>query len=75
MPAARGLGSGRTICPQAVAMAEQLDAPVELSAALGVLSDVLSLRGLWREPRRFALRRMALSDDPGSATRRSGPRP
>ena len=47
---------------EAVAMAEKLDAPVDLAAALGALSDVLSLRGFWRERAQVAMRRMALSD-------------
>jgi tetratricopeptide (TPR) repeat protein len=47
----------------AVAMAEQLDAPVELSAALKVLADVYSTQGLLREQTQIALRRLALSRD------------
>lgn len=48
----------------AVAMAEQLDAPVELSAALEVLADVYSTQGLLRERTQIALRRLELSHDP-----------
>jgi tetratricopeptide (TPR) repeat protein len=48
----------------AVAMAEQLDAPVELSAALESLADIYSTQGLLRERTETALRRLALSRDP-----------
>jgi tetratricopeptide (TPR) repeat protein len=48
----------------AVAMAEQLDAPVELSAALEALSNVYSTQGLLRERTHIALRRLVLSRDP-----------
>jgi predicted ATPase len=45
----------------AVETAEQLDAPVELSTALGALADTYYFRGLWRERAQVAQRRMALS--------------
>jgi tetratricopeptide (TPR) repeat protein len=45
----------------AVETAEKLDAPVELSTALGTLADVYYFRGLWRERAQVAQRRMALS--------------
>ncbi|MBI3360793.1 MAG: hypothetical protein HY023_06750, partial [Chloroflexi bacterium] len=48
----------------AVAMAEQLDAPVELSAALEALANIYSTQGLFRERMEIALRRLALSRDP-----------
>jgi len=48
----------------AVAMAEHLDAPVELSAALDSLASVYGGRGLFRERVQVALRRLALSQDP-----------
>ncbi len=48
----------------AVEMAEQLDGPVELSAALDSLGGIYSVRGLFRESLQVALRRLALSRDP-----------
>jgi DNA-binding SARP family transcriptional activator len=48
----------------AMAMAEQLDAPVELSAALESLADIYSTKGLLRERTQIALRRLVLSRDP-----------
>lgn len=45
----------------AVEMAEQLDAPAELSAALGSLVRVYGARGRWRECVQVALRRLKLS--------------
>ncbi len=48
----------------AVDMAEQLDAPLELSASLGALANVYLGRELWRERVKVALRRQALSRDP-----------
>ncbi len=48
----------------AVDMAERLDAPVELSMALGTLVDVYSWRGLLRESLQVSLRQLALSRDP-----------
>jgi serine/threonine protein kinase/DNA-binding SARP family transcriptional activator len=48
----------------AVAMAERLDAPIELSAALESLADIYSTQGLLRERTEIALRRLALSRDP-----------
>jgi len=48
----------------AIALAEQLDAPVELSAALGTLSKSYATRGLYRERVAIAHRRLALSRDP-----------
>lgn len=48
----------------AIAMAEQLDAPVELSAALNTLAAVYGARGLFRERLALSLRRMELSRDP-----------
>lgn len=47
----------------AVAMGEQLDAPVELSAALGALDTVYGARGLYRERVQLSQRRLALSRD------------
>jgi tetratricopeptide (TPR) repeat protein len=47
----------------AVDMAEQLDAPVELSATLDTLATVYGERGLFRERVQVALRRLALSHD------------
>jgi DNA-binding SARP family transcriptional activator len=48
----------------AVAMAEQIDAPVELAAALLALETVYGVRGLLRERVALALRSVALSRDP-----------
>ena len=48
----------------AVAMGELLDAPVELSAALGALDNVYGARGLYRERVQLSQRRLALSRDP-----------
>jgi tetratricopeptide (TPR) repeat protein len=45
----------------AVEVAEQLDAPIELSAALGVLAFTYSLRRQLRESMQVSLRRLALS--------------
>jgi len=50
---------GRT----AVEMAEKLEATVELSKALGTLSNLFFWRGLWRESLRVNLRRMEISRD------------
>jgi hypothetical protein len=47
---------------EAVAMAEQADSPADLSAALIALSDVLGLRGSWRECAQITLRRIAIND-------------
>lgn len=47
----------------AVEMVEQLDAPVELSAALGALDTVYGARGLYRERVQLSQRRLALSRD------------
>ena len=47
----------------AVEMGEQLDAPVELSAALGALDTVYGARGLYRERVQLSQRRLALSRD------------
>jgi predicted ATPase len=47
----------------AVAMAEQVDSPADLSAALSALSDVLGLRGSWRECAQITLRRIAINDE------------
>jgi hypothetical protein len=47
----------------AVALAEQLDAPVELSDALGMLAEILLARGLLKEQMEVARRRLALSTD------------
>jgi predicted ATPase/class 3 adenylate cyclase len=46
----------------ALAIAEVLDSPIDLSMALGTLSDVLAVRGTWRERAQVTLRRMALND-------------
>jgi serine/threonine protein kinase/DNA-binding SARP family transcriptional activator len=54
----------------AVAMAEQLDAPVELSAALEALANIYSAQGLIRERMQVALRRQTLSRDPRFTDRR-----
>jgi class 3 adenylate cyclase/tetratricopeptide (TPR) repeat protein len=48
----------------AVGMAEQLDVPVELSAALDALASVYGARGLFRERVQVALRRLVLSQEP-----------
>jgi len=48
----------------AIAMAEQLVIPVDLSAALDALSTVYGVRGQLRERVQLALRRMKLSLDP-----------
>jgi tetratricopeptide (TPR) repeat protein len=48
----------------AVAVAEQLDAPAELSAALQMLANVYYARGRLRERVQVALQRLALSHDP-----------
>ncbi|HEY5983456.1 MAG TPA: adenylate/guanylate cyclase domain-containing protein [Anaerolineales bacterium] len=47
----------------AAEMAEKLDAPVELSAALGQLSDMYWYRGRARERVQITLRRMAISSE------------
>jgi DNA-binding SARP family transcriptional activator len=49
----------------AVEMAEQLGAPVELSAALSALATAYGVRGLHRERVELARRRLALSRGPG----------
>ncbi len=49
----------------AVDMAEKLNDPIELSRALFAFSDVYFARGLLRERVKVALRRLALSRDPG----------
>jgi DNA-binding SARP family transcriptional activator len=54
---------------QAVALAEALDAPVELSAALDVLIMIYGGRGLFRESIPLSLQRLALSRDPRFADR------
>ncbi|MGQ0601741.1 MAG: AAA family ATPase [Anaerolineales bacterium] len=48
----------------AVTMAEQLDAPEELSPALEALAAVYGARGLFRERVQVCLRRLALSQGP-----------
>ena len=48
----------------AVALAEQLDVPVELSDALGILAEILLVRGLLTEQMEVSHRRLALSRDP-----------
>jgi len=48
----------------AVSLAEQLDAPVELAAALGQLAHVFGARGRLRERVEVARRQQALSQDP-----------
>lgn len=48
----------------AVEMGEQIDAPVELSAALGALDTVYGARGLYRERVQLSQRRLALSRGP-----------
>lgn len=48
----------------AIEMAETLDTPVELSAALNTLAAVYGARGLFRERLQVSLRRLALSRDP-----------
>jgi tetratricopeptide (TPR) repeat protein len=45
----------------ALEMAEQLDAPIELSAALGSLVRVYGARGLWRERVKVARQRLNVS--------------
>jgi len=47
----------------AVEMAEQLDAPVELSGALDALATVYGVRGRYRERVQLALRRLGISRD------------
>lgn len=54
----------------AVAMAEQLDAPADLSAALEALASFYSTQGMLRERLQVALRRLALSRDPRFTDRR-----
>jgi predicted ATPase/class 3 adenylate cyclase len=54
----------------AVEMAEKLDAPAELSAALGTLDTLYYFRGLWRERVQIALRRLAIRQDPRSGDKR-----
>lgn len=54
----------------AVDLAEQLAAPVELSAALNALAVVYVARGLFRQRVDVALRRVALSHDPRFGDRR-----
>ena len=50
--------------------AEQLHAPVELSAALESLADIYSTQGLLSERTQIALRRLELSRDPRFADQR-----
>jgi hypothetical protein len=50
---------------EAAEMAEGLDAPVELSTALGSLSEQYYLRGLWRERVQAAMRRLAITRGAG----------
>jgi tetratricopeptide (TPR) repeat protein len=54
----------------AVAMAQQLDASVELSAALEALANIYSTQGLIRERMQVALQRQTLSLDPRLTDRR-----
>ncbi len=61
---------GERYARAAVAMAEQLDAPMELSAALEALATVYSTQGLLRERMQIALRRLDLSRDPRFSDRR-----
>jgi AAA ATPase domain len=49
---------------RAVALAEQLDAPLELSAALESLATVFAARNLFRERAEASVRRVALTDEP-----------
>jgi hypothetical protein len=56
---------GEKFAREAVAMAEQVDSPADLSAALSALSDVLGLRGSWRECAQITLRRIAINDAAG----------
>ncbi len=48
----------------AVNLAEQLDAPVEMSVALQALADIYSIRGLSPKQVEVSLRRLALSRNP-----------
>ena len=58
---------------RAVALAEQLDAPLDLSAALESLATVFAARGMFRERAEASLRRVALTDAPRfAATRERG---
>jgi len=50
---------------QAVSIAERLESPVELSAALNALFVVYAARGLYHERLRVALQRVAISRQPG----------
>ena len=61
---------GERYARAAVAMAEQLDAPVELAAALEAVGDVYSVRGMLRERLQIAFRRLSLSRDPRFTDRR-----
>jgi DNA-binding SARP family transcriptional activator len=58
---------------QAVALAEQLNAPLDLSAALESLATVFAARDLFRQRAEASLRRVALTDAPWfAATRERG---
>ena len=52
------------LMPTAVAMAERLDAPAELSTALATLASVYGSRGMLRERVEVSLRRLELIHDP-----------
>ncbi len=57
-------GAAEDYARTAVALAEQLDAPVELSAALAALADAFYNQGRLREYAEISLQRAALSRDP-----------
>lgn len=61
---------GEHYAQAAVAMVEQLDAPVELSVALEALANIYSTRGMLREVAQIAQQRLALSRDPRFTNRR-----
>lgn len=61
---------GEHYAQAAVAMAEQLDAPVELSAALEALANLYSTHQLLREGAEIAQRRLVLGRDPRFMNRR-----
>ncbi len=56
--------SAERFARRAVEMAEQLDAPIEISDALNALSNAYGARGLFRERVDLELRRLDLSRDP-----------
>lgn len=62
--------SGEAYARAAVQIAEQLDAPIEQSAALEALANCYSTQGMLREGAQIVAQRLALSGDPRLTDRR-----